>query len=256
VKRFIHIQKRFFIVLMYMPEFLILSDYNKLFYELFNNVDVHNCKSVMDFIKNNKKLLQKVVNANFYGIPRGSTCFHILAISEFNTILNTSYSTQTMFSRNIHDDVYSIISCIDSNLNNDNILQLLKELNIVDNEDENGDTVMDIIIKNIESAKDKKDKEKYSKLKHIVESIQEKDNVDELPLLSNDIIKIEIDKSSIVKTTQTERKKILRLRQNKEKKPYKITIVKNSKFLRSLSKKSKSRSKTVKRSSSKNSLRK
>jgi hypothetical protein len=109
---------------------------------------------------------------------------------------------------------------------------------------------MDIINKNIESIKNDSEKEKYVKLKRIVESIQEKNKLDNSPVLSTDIIKIEIDKTAIVKATQTDRKKIIRLRQNKEKKPYRITIVKNSKLLRSVSKKTKSHSKTVKKTTS------
>jgi hypothetical protein len=218
------------------------SDYKKLLEELFSGVDPKKCNLTVKFIQDNQSLLKKKVGANNYGIPQGSTALHILAINEFSYMLVSGYRAKTFF-RSLYDDVNSVINCIHDSMDDEDLFNNLRKLNILDKKDENGKTSTEIIADNLEnSINDKTTYEKFIKLKAIVDKIGLKQ--EEVP--ADDIIRIEIEKEYIISETTKNNKKIIRVRKMKDKKPYRVilfratkkpTVKKNSGSLRKTKKK-------------------
>jgi hypothetical protein len=212
-----------------------LEDYKKLLFELFSNANEKKCNLTTEFINNNIDLFKKTVAKNNYGIPQGSTALHILAKKDFGATINTLYRTQT-FLRDINNDINTIINCLYKNLDNEDMILNLRKIKIINKKDKNGKTVMDIINENMEDSSES-EKEKYAKLKTIIEKINgepiKEDSVksDSTKVKSakkvKDVIKIEIDTDAILEETTKNKKKTIRINNsNKEKKPYRVLIVK------------------------------
>jgi len=207
------------------------SDYKKLLEELFSGVDPKKCNLTVKFIHDNQSLLKKKVGANSYGIPEGSTALHILAINEFSYVLVSGYRAQTFF-RSLYDDINSVINCIHDNIDDEELFNNLRKLNILDKKDENGKTSTELIADNLESSiNDKPMHDKFTKLKAIVDKIAMVDKVglkqEEVP--ADDIARIEIEKDYIISETSKNNKKIIRVRRNKDKRPYRVIIFKAKK---------------------------
>jgi hypothetical protein len=210
-----------------------LEDYKKLFFELFYNADKNNCHLTIDFVKNNLELLKKTVGNNIYGVPKGSTVLHILAMKELNYTLVSAYSSQTFF-RNIYDDIVVIISCLHKGIDDKKFINKVKELNLTNKQDANGKTVMDIIKENLEKS-DKDSNKKYLNLKDIIEAIGNGEGEEQ-----SHHIKIVIDNDAIISETTDNNKRIIILEHSNEKKNYKVFLSKRSKTIKKRSRRSSS----------------
>jgi hypothetical protein len=214
------------------------DDYKKLFFELFYNANENKCNLTIEFINNNLELLKKVVGNNRYGIPKGSTALHLLAMNEINYLLVSMYSSQT-FLRNIYNDINAIVNCLYKSIGDKELYTKLKELDIVNKQDVNGKTVMDIINANLENP-DEKINDKYLKLKKIIDAINQQDN-NAVSIKDDDkpshYIKIVIDNDSIISETTVRNKKIIKILHNKSKKNYRVFLMKFKKTLKNMTKK-------------------
>jgi hypothetical protein len=106
------------------------NDLMKVITELFGNSPV--CGDVKKFILENKELLKKTARSNKFGIEEGSTAFHILAKKSFDTTVVAAYKYQFGMFRDIFADVQKTTKCIYDHLNDEELLNALREINIVE----------------------------------------------------------------------------------------------------------------------------
>jgi hypothetical protein len=106
------------------------NDLMKVITELFGNSPV--CGDVKKFILENKELLKKTARSNKFGIEEGSTAFHILAKKSFDTTVVAAYKYQFGMFRDIFADVQKTTKCIYDHLNDEELVNALREINIVE----------------------------------------------------------------------------------------------------------------------------
>jgi len=221
-----------------MEYFFTKEDLNVLLFELFAKVDIDKCdETVIQFIHTHPELLKKVFDKNTYGIPENSTALHMLAKENYGTVIESGYMSNTFF-RNIYKDITIIINCLHNNLGNKELYNNLKNSNIINKTDSDGNTVLDLVN---EKLKKEPDSSKYKKLKEILEVIRrpekppkpikssktviQPEDYDET-LKSSEVkfYKIIIDESSIVQESINNKQKIIKLKQTKSKKPYRVLV--------------------------------
>jgi hypothetical protein len=235
-----------------MEQNFTLDDVKNLVFGLFNKADKNKCNLTIEFLTKNSDLLKKTIGKDtaYYGITEGSTALHLLAKKDFQTALTTAYSTQSFF-RNIYADINTVIDCLHQSIGDAKFITKLRELDILNKKDKNGKTIMNIIDENMRTANDAANREKYTKLKEIIQAIQGNGEaiLDQVIEPTVDVLKIEIDINSIIEETTKDNKKIIRIRNNKENKPYRVVIVKKRTLKSPLKKLKTARRLSVKRMS-------
>jgi len=212
-------------------DYFIKEDLDILFYELFAKVDKDKCdETVIQFVNTHPELLKKIIKKNTYGIPEKSTALHVLAKDDYGAIIESGYMSSTFF-RNIYTDITIIINCLHKNMDNKELYTNLKNSNIIDKKDSNDKTVLEIVN---DKLKLEPENAKYKKLKEILEVIRKSVKIGTPEIPDNNSVKsgeiqyykIVVDESSILEETSKNKQKIIKLKQTKNKKPYRILVSK------------------------------
>jgi hypothetical protein len=105
------------------------KDLEKILKKLFAHSS--NCDDVVRFMKENTDLLSKTVKKNDYGLLEGSSVFHILAQKSFDSTIVTGYKYKVGFLKDFFSDIQEIIMCLYKNINNDELINSLRSLNVL-----------------------------------------------------------------------------------------------------------------------------
>jgi hypothetical protein len=228
---------------------LTTEDLTKLFSELFSNSE--HCNVVRSFIINNQSMLKKQVKVGIGNITSGSTVLHILA-STIDAKISFYYYLNISHGRSLNNDMDNIINCLHKMLveaPDDEIIRISTNLNIINVEDDDGKTALNIATQNnktklieiINKLSQNSRTKSRSRIRSRSRSKVNMQTISNNSLISPshspmEIAKIVIDKELIIADDDDDDKRVIKIKRTKGTRGYVVKKVTNKKRKNSISK--------------------